>query len=203
VPPDLETFDSVFREDAGVTRGPRILDDQMDRDIYVVAGRGTSILIPGSRLWRSATVTLGAQSADRIRVLPNMEGIIAEFSEVDLPYAVYQPRAIGDDGFSNEKDEAEPQCLLEEPALAKLAARPVRLRVWTSEGVATASGRVCVIYDPRSQITDLMARPGSADSGAFSAVSGAGAGTTDQLRDIERADAVGGGAAVPVVPLGE
>ena len=179
VPPDLETFDSVFREDAGVTRGPRILDDQMDHDIYVVAGRSTSVLIPGSRLWRSATVTLGAQTANRIRVLPNMEGIIAEFSKVDLPYAVYHPRAIGDDGFSIEKDEAEPSCALEDSALAELAARPVRLRVWTSEGVATASNWVCIVYDPRSQITDLMGAAGSANSGALGTVSGAGAGAAD------------------------
>jgi hypothetical protein len=89
VPPNLEVFDSIFREDARVTLGPSIRNNEMDTDIYVRAGKETKFLIPGSRLWRSASVTLGAQTANRIRVLPNMEGIIAKFDHVEPPYAAY------------------------------------------------------------------------------------------------------------------
>jgi hypothetical protein len=140
VPPDFSAFDSIFRDDAWVTRGPRVQDDSMEQSIYVIAGQPTRILIPGTRLWRSATVTLGAQRADRIRVLPNMEGIVAEFRAVDLPYA--QPDATG-----GVRD-----CQLESPQLAEMRARPVKLRVWTSEGVDDAEHSVCVIYDPQAQI---------------------------------------------------
>mgnify|MGYP006271435623 FL=1 len=140
VPPDFSAFDSIFRDDAWVTRGPRMQDDSMEQSIHVIAGQPTRILIPGSRLWRSATVTLGAQRAERIRVLPNMEGIIAEFRAVDLPYA--QPGGT---------DTANP-CELESPQLVEMRARPVRLRVWTSEGVDDAKHPVCVIYDPAAQI---------------------------------------------------
>jgi hypothetical protein len=141
VPPDFSAFDSIFRDDAWVTRGPRVQDDSMDPRLYVIAGQPTRILIPGSRLWRSATVTLGAQRADRIRVLPNMEGIIAEFLSVDLPYA--QPAADA---------AAEAHCTLESPKLKDMRTRPVRVRVWTSEGMDDAARPVCVIYDPEAQI---------------------------------------------------
>lgn len=115
----------------------------MDRDIYLRAGREAKLLIPGSRLWRSATVTLGAQIANRIRVLPNMEGIIAEFDQLDLPSAAYR---------TEEKGGADPQCALQNKAFENFAARPVRLRVWTSEGVTRARPYVCVIYD-RKEVT--------------------------------------------------
>jgi len=51
VPPTLDAFDSLFREDAQVTLGPSIRDNEMDTDIYVRAGKETKVLIPGSRLW--------------------------------------------------------------------------------------------------------------------------------------------------------
>lgn len=141
VPPDYEAFDSIFRNDAWVTHGPRIQDDAMDKDIYVRSGREVKILIPGSRLWRSASVTLGAQLARRIRVLPNMEGIIAEFDEIDLPHAAYNEEAdVNDDMQGTAKHD---KC----GKIGKLDSRPVRLRVWTSEGVAKASRPVCVFYD--------------------------------------------------------
>jgi len=42
-----------------------------------------SVIIRGSQLWRSTVVTLGAQQADSISVLPNMKGIIATFRRVE------------------------------------------------------------------------------------------------------------------------
>jgi hypothetical protein len=170
VPPNLEAFDSIFREDAQVTLGPTIRDNEMDSRIYVRAGRPTAILIPGSRLWRSASVTLGAQTAERIQVLPNMEGIIAVFDDVALPYAAYDPGTdsgtpkslgSGDEGagpgLGNHSGGAEAAVDLPcdrdyvtglHPALEELQVRSVRLRVWTSEGVAQARKRVCVVYSP-------------------------------------------------------
>ena len=170
----------------------------MDQRIFVKSGGRTRILIPGSRLWRSASVTLGAQLADRIRVLPNMEGIIAEFFEVDLPYAAYNPRRSNGQLPGINTDELEPNCSLDDTELSDLSARPVRLRVWTSEGVATAIRSICVVYDPR-KIKE--AESASADGGALSPV--ALTARTDGLGLVERADAVDGGTPISVVPLSQ
>ena len=43
------------------------------------------ILIRGNRLWRNSVVTLGAQEATEIKVMPNMEGILARFDRVEIP----------------------------------------------------------------------------------------------------------------------
>lgn len=134
VPPDFEAFDSIFRDEAWVTHGPRIQDDKMDKNLSAKSGVALKLLIPGSRLWRSASVTLGAQQASRIRVLPNMEGIIAEFPPVDLPHAAY----------NQEGDVKLEKC----KEFHQLESRPVRLRVWTSEGVVKAERPVCVYFDP-------------------------------------------------------
>jgi hypothetical protein len=166
LPPDVGALDSIFRNQGWVSPAPRIQDEAMDQAIYVVAGQDASILIPGARLWRSTSVTLGAQQADRIRVLPNMEGIIAEFRPVQLPFAKYNPRP------ASETDPKSVVCSLDERAarsavagatqgkadpFSDLEVRPVRLRVWTSEGVADAARHACVMYDPAGQIRARMA----------------------------------------------
>lgn len=51
----------------------------------VVSGAEAALLIKGTNLWRSTEVTLGAQTADEIRVLPDMAGIIARFEAVKEP----------------------------------------------------------------------------------------------------------------------
>lgn len=143
VPPDFEAFDSIFREDAWVTRGPRIQNEEIEKTIHARVGRGINILIPGARLWRSASVTLGSQLAKRIRVLPNMEGIIAEFGEVELPYASSHSAIDTSAGSLPDKGHSD-ECEVH----GKLESRPVSLRVWTSEGVAKADRPVCVYFDP-------------------------------------------------------
>ena len=55
-------------------------NELMGGAITLTACQKASIVIPGLRLWRSAMVTVGSERADRITVLPNMRGIIAEFS---------------------------------------------------------------------------------------------------------------------------
>ncbi len=180
LPPDVGALDSIFSNQGWVSPAPRIQDEAMDQAVYVVAGRNAKILIPGTRLWRSTAVTLGAQQADRIRVLPNMEGIIAEFQPVELPAAKYTRRP------SDDTDPRVSDCPLPMPAKRTefppsvgvlraegegfvgqdgaplhgapegLHARPVRLRVWTSEGVALAARQVCVVFDPDTQIRGTL-----------------------------------------------
>jgi hypothetical protein len=182
LPPDYGAFDSIFRNRGWVTPAPQIQDQEMDQDVYVVAGQNARILIPGLRLWRSTSVTLGSQPADRIRVLPNMEGIIAEFVPVDLPFAKYRPQLGGEDSAAQsapgtgaepgtvQRVRTDQRCTLETldamadeyqvpDAFRDLEVRPVRLRVWTSEGVAVAAQHACVIYDPQRQIKDVMTAP--------------------------------------------
>jgi hypothetical protein len=91
----------------------------------VVACAPARILIPGSRLWRSAEVTLDAQLAAKITVLPNMEGVIADFDEVQIP----NPLSNSDEDTRPDEDTRH----LEVPA---------RLRIWTSEGMDEASSDV-------------------------------------------------------------
>ena len=117
VPPDYQAFDSLIIEGQH-QRKPKILNDLMDANLRVTICKNAKILIPGSRLWRSATVTLGAQKADRITVLPNMEGIIAEFLQVEVPHS---------------GDVKKPK---------------VKLQVWTSEGVDTAEQQVEIQLRP-------------------------------------------------------
>jgi len=138
LPPDYGVLDTIFRDQGWVTAGPQIWDQEMDQSACVVDGRDTSILIPGVRLWRSATVTLGSQRADRIWVLPNMEGLIALFQPVRLSLidSRSRPRAVVESGADGMN------------ALGGLELRRVKLRVWTSEGVAVALNDVCVAYDP-------------------------------------------------------
>lgn len=87
----------------------------------LTVGRRGSILLQGQRLWRSTEVTAGAQRADKITVLPNMEGIIAEFSCVHEPAGQRKKRrnidiAADDDQFYTTDS----------------------VQVWTSEGVTEA-----------------------------------------------------------------
>jgi hypothetical protein len=48
-------------------------------------GKPGEIILQGGRLWRSTVVTVGQQRADRIVVLPDMNGVIAEFTCVRPP----------------------------------------------------------------------------------------------------------------------
>lgn len=90
-----------------VVQQPSIFDPQPQK---LVVGQQGSLLLEGQRLWRSTEVTASGQRADRIVVLPNMEGIIAEFNCV-LPPA-------------RQQQEDQPT-----------TAGDYSVRVWTSEGV--------------------------------------------------------------------
>jgi hypothetical protein len=144
LPTAYEAFDTLFRDQGSAPPGPRIDNSQMGAAISMVAGQPGSVLIPGLNLWRNTMVTIGSQSADRIRVLPDKAGIIADFSSVQLPWNRRRGSAPG------------PVCALvpQEPTdeswpaperLGELA-RAAPLRVWTSEGQDTSAQPVCIVY---------------------------------------------------------
>jgi hypothetical protein len=76
-----------------------------------------SVIIRGTQLWRSTVVTLGAQQADSISVLPNMKGIIATFKPVKPSLSDKQPlylwtsegeAFVGDISISGECSSSQP-----------------------------------------------------------------------------------------------
>lgn len=75
--------------------------------LFVKLGEKAKLLIEGQNLWRSTVVTIGAQRSKKIFVLPNMKGIIAEFDPINS-----QEVAQGEENST------------------------IKVRVWTSEGVA-------------------------------------------------------------------
>lgn len=96
-------------------------------------GQPGNLLLRGGRLWRSTEVTMGAQRADSITVLPNMEGIVAYFRCV-LPQS-------GDEQLRTATTSTG------EGERVKVTLVPVD--VWTSEGAAT--GEVAELKWPRPQ----------------------------------------------------
>ena len=70
-----------------VVQEPYLAPNQAPQELEI--GQPGALLLKGDRLWRSTEVTLGAQSATSITVLPNMEGIIAKFDCV-LPQSISQ-----------------------------------------------------------------------------------------------------------------
>lgn len=83
LPPDFEAFETIiFGRGNDTRRQPIVHMDLLPENEQTVRMKGciaNSVLIPGRRLWRSTTVTLGAHEAAKITVLPNMDGIIATF----------------------------------------------------------------------------------------------------------------------------
>ena len=84
----------------------------------LVIGMPGALLLEGARLWRSTEVTAGSQHADRITVLPNMEGILAEFDCVRPPTG---PRTLRQ-SFGEPLDNNQ-------------TVTYDSIQVWTSEGV--------------------------------------------------------------------
>jgi hypothetical protein len=86
-------------------RKPVIVEADFEQN-ELTACAPANLLIRGNRLWRNSVVTLGSQEADTIRVMPNMDGILAKFDSVSIPHEL-----TGSSGIA-------------------------KLRVWTSEGMA-------------------------------------------------------------------
>jgi hypothetical protein len=103
-----------------VPREPRVYTAEDTEKRILTVGKRGSILIRGPRLWRSTVVTLGSQVADMIRVMPDMEAIVAEFKCVGSPLVISH---IPGQGPASEGQ-------------SKTALVPVT--VWTSQGRAEA-----------------------------------------------------------------
>ncbi len=66
----------------GQTSGGSKTSDNQGIDSKTSDNQGVSVLIPGRNLWRSTVVTLGAERAREIWVMPNMGGIVARFDRI-------------------------------------------------------------------------------------------------------------------------
>jgi hypothetical protein len=94
LPPDYEALDTLVI--GGTKRQGPVIDDSQFAgacgSVRVRACAKADLLIPGERLWRSTSVTLGGQIADRITVMPDMRGIVATFDPVEPPLDPANPR---------------------------------------------------------------------------------------------------------------
>jgi hypothetical protein len=153
LPTDYEALDTLFRDEGVTSPGPRIADGEMTESPFLLAGRPGSILIPGSNLWRNTIVTVGAQTADRIRVLPDKAGIIADFEAIDILRSASRTASRNWGDVQDATEGLIFPCGFTTPVSEELSGwlvRPVALRVWTSEGRATAARPVCVVYDTKT-----------------------------------------------------
>ena len=132
LPGDLESLHDVLNPGSG-PKEPKISQD-LD-DLYLDACKPGSLLIPGEHLWRSTVVMLGPQRANSIAVLPDMKGIVASFDPVRAP--------------SNwDAREANKHTKL-------------RLRVWTSEGMARAPKEVSINTETCKQAEETIDKAGA------------------------------------------
>lgn len=114
------TITTVVRLPVAIAELSRKLGFEVVQEPYIVEeapqtlviGQPGALKLRGARLWRSTEVTLGAQTATSISVLPNMEGIIANFD------CVWRPSIL--------KQSPDKRVVLT-PAV-----------IWTSEGVTSA-----------------------------------------------------------------
>lgn len=78
LPRKLAALDGIF-VDSSASREPEV-DTLYTTTVQV--GQPARLLIRGDNIWRATEVLLGSQAANRIRLLPDMRGVIAEFDEV-------------------------------------------------------------------------------------------------------------------------
>jgi hypothetical protein len=86
-------------------------------------GRRGLIVLEGGRLWRGTIVTAGHLKADKITVLPDMNGVIAEFDCVE------PPPGLGYSFVTNGDPRADPNVIEKDDPRVK-----PNVVVWTSEG---------------------------------------------------------------------
>lgn len=117
--------------DIDVLQAPNL--DSVSPPPELSVGMPGSLLLEGARLWRSTEVTVGSQRADKITVLPNMQGILAEFDCVRPPAGQRFPRVntgarINAKGDQNVSSDNSLEIITND-----------FVRVWTSEGVTEAA----------------------------------------------------------------
>lgn len=89
LPFKLASLNGLFAPDSTV----RVPEVENRYFTTVQANAPARLLIRGENLWRSSEVYLGAQPADRVRLLPDMQGLLAEFDRVTAPYGAFTPKA--------------------------------------------------------------------------------------------------------------
>jgi hypothetical protein len=121
------------------------LSGQRQYQNVLEVGREGALVILGGRLWRSPRVIMGNQIADRIEVLPDMDGIVAHFDCIH-PYPGTPGVAWRDEtsssGSGADKAGSPSDGKLKEQANGVAESRsnetsqsaPLRAVVWTSEG---------------------------------------------------------------------
>lgn len=93
VRPDYTTItDALLEFEGRYARRPYVYEPEVrDGDqrpfVLEVGARTQSILLRGPRLWRDADVYLGAQKADVVEILPDMNGLRVTFNAVLAPAA--------------------------------------------------------------------------------------------------------------------
>lgn len=129
VPGDIREVSRKLRIE--VRDAPYLLNEmyELDQGMYFFdVGKRADIVIEGGRLWRSTRVTLGTQTADKIIVLPHMDGIVATFDCVQRP--PYPPVSV------NDRSGA--------------VVYSSKVQVWTSEGVTVPHLPVGIVaFDKR------------------------------------------------------
>lgn len=76
---------ALIGQSTRLSRSPELFVERTDK-IVVRADSGTqSILVRGLELWRNPEVLIGSQRADKVELLPDMEGLIATFNKVSMP----------------------------------------------------------------------------------------------------------------------
>jgi len=117
------------RGGADALKQPAIDKDRME-PVGLAAGSRAEIVVPGHNLWRNPLVTLGSQQATRVKLLPNMNGLVAYFDEVTAP-----------PGWDGVKPYDQ-----------------LVLTVWTSQKNADSVKGKVILY-PKSQVAPEAAAP--------------------------------------------
>ena len=90
-------------------------------------GQKAHLVIHGRDLWRNPKVFVGEQEASNVSILPNMQGLLAEFDTLDLP-----PRRVGDKSNS-----------------------VVDLKVFTSNGLAMLNNAVEIVASDAAALAEV------------------------------------------------
>ena len=104
----------------------------------LMVGEPARLVIEGGRLWRNTVVAIGAQRADRISVLPNLRGIVADFACLEPPLLARPPN----EAETLRYGLAQDRWLQREHPDHGAVIAPVQ--VWTSESKAEIPGGVLV-----------------------------------------------------------
>ena len=125
LPGDVTALDSTLLK---APRKPIVTVGQ-PKAVEFIVNKSGALLIPGQNLWRATVVTIGPWKADRIIVLPNMEGIIAEFDKANT-----------ENWTKTKENDGAP------------------IYVWTSEGVAEA-GTAVILADAEISLRVSYPKP--------------------------------------------